>query len=217
MIAIRKRDGLLALLLLLVASCKAGQSDPREELRQALKGSDVNGYVFTFSEDDAGSTAAFTNPGWRKGLALDKANPRAVLRYTRVRDKKRGTTTTYRAEAVPSGQGVAVRVTDLDRNVVVSENPFVPVARFGSICTEERQTYSSLDACLADFNCACRAGLQCEANRRCETILADIECCFIDSTGTKRCPHPLLIIKPNTFRCEVVGFLPDEGSLALSR
>jgi hypothetical protein len=217
MIARRKRNVLLTLLLLLVASCTARQTDPREELRRSLKGSDVNGYVFTFSEDDAGSTAAFTNPGWRNGLALDKANPHAVLRYTRVRDKKRGTTTTYRAEAVPSGQGVAVRVTDLDRNIILSEKAFVPVARFGSVCTEEQQTYPSLDACLADFNCACRAGLQCEANRRCETIFADIECCVIGSTGTRQCRHPLMIITPNAPRCEVVGFLPDEGSLVLSR
>lgn len=216
MTAMRTRLVLLALLSLLVASCKARQTDPREELRRSLKGSDVNGYVFTFSEDDAGSTAAFTNPGWRHGLALDKVNPHAVLRYTRVWDKKRGTTTTVRAEAVPSGRGVALRVTDLDRNVVLSEKAFAPAARFGSVCTEEQQTYPRLNACLADFNCACRAGLQCEANRRCETILADIECCFIDSTGTKRCPHPLLIIKPNTAICEVVGTLPDEGSLVLS-
>jgi hypothetical protein len=191
MTAVRK----FCVLCLLVASCKSREPDAREDLRRALNGADVSGYTFTLTEDDIQSTAAFTN------LAS-----RTVLRYTRVQDKKSGAAKTYRTELARR----SIRVTDMATKAVVLEKAFTPLPQLGAICTVGEQTYPSRQACEADFDCSCRPALECEANRTCQDLFVEHDCCI---TGQKDCVSTFQIIRPTSRRCQLVGFLPEGGGV----
>lgn len=202
MISIRRFALLIALVL---AGCKA-QNDPRAELERSIKGANVGGFVYSFTEDASTATAAFTNPAFRGGLKLDKQNPHADIRYTQIRDKKSGTTTTYRAEAVPSGRTIAIRVTDLATNRVVANDPFVPAAS----CNVDEKTYPSIQACEADFFCSCFPALQCQANATCQDLRAGFDCRI---TGQPIGVSVDILVRPNNIRCQLVGYLPENGAI----
>ena len=206
MIVIRRVTLAIAALLMLLSSCKARQSDPRAELEGAIKGANVAGFVYSFTEDDNTATAAFTNPAFRTGLQVDKQNPHADIRYTRIRDKKSGATKTYRAEAVPSGRTPAIRVTDLDTNRVIANDPFVPAAS----CNVDNKTYPSIQACEADFFCSCLPALQCQANATCQDIRDGFDCRI---AGQPTGVSVDILVRPNSLRCQVVGYLPENGGL----
>jgi hypothetical protein len=211
MIASRK---VAPLLLLLILSCKTKPAaDPREDLQNALKGADVNGYTFQLTEDESRSTATFTNPALREPLKLDKKNPQAILRYTRVVDKKSGTARTYRTEIAPSGTTIALRVTDMASNEVILNKTPTEAPRLGATCNVSSQIFPSIPACLSEFNCSCRPALQCEANRTCETQFVFIKCCRPDN----QCVDIHLFVAPNSIKCQITGFLPDSEGLLLSQ
>lgn len=205
----KTRLGLLIAVMALV-SCR---SDPRMALRDSLAGADVRGYDFSLTETDSGSVAAFTNPAWRTFGTISRRDPATVIRYTRLQDK-RGAVTTYRAEVVSTAAGASLRVTDLATNTVVLDKPFVRARDLAEVCDFHDETYDSVAACEADFDCTCRPALQCEANRTCDPIVIDQECCI---TGQEVCTHALLLIVPNTRRCALVESVPDQGGFVLTQ
>ena len=199
------RKASLLLVALALAACKA-QNDPRAELERAIKGANVSGFVYSFTEDDNSATAALTNPAFRTGLEVDRKNPHADIRYTQIRDKKRGTTTTYRAEVVPAGKTIAIRVTDLGTNQVISTDAFIPAAS----CNVDQKTYPSIQACESDFFCSCLPALQCQANATCQDVRSGFDCTI---TGQPTGVSVDILVRPNTLRCQVVGYIPENGAI----
>src|SRR5262245_57797376 len=91
---------LVALVVLgLLFACERAQiADPKADLIRALKGVDVQGYLFSFNEEENQTTSALTNKAVEDVITLGKKNTGVVLRYTRVEDKKTNTKTTYKSE-----------------------------------------------------------------------------------------------------------------------
>ena len=206
----------VALLSVLLLSCNRSKpaADPRAELQGALNGADVSGYTFQLTEDAERITSTFTNPALREQLKLDKRNPHAVLRYTRVVEKKSGTARTYRTEIAPSGGTIALRVTDMATNQVLLDKTATEAPRLGATCNVSSQLFPNVQACLNEFNCSCRPALLCEANRTCETQFVIIKCC---KPNDNVCLDIHIAVAPTSIRCQIQGFIPDSEGFVLSQ
>lgn len=180
-------------LTFLCSSQAASAGDPRQELIDALKGENVEGFLFGLSEDDSHEVASLTNPEVHEVISFGKGYTRLVLRYTRIKDRATGATNLYRAEIVKEGTSLTFAVTDLATNRVIDSRSF-PTPAGG--CNPPGQ-FDSVNACLREFDCSMRGALQCEANRTCEARLFGLTCCLKD--GNVVSVH--LIIKPTTIRC----------------
>ena len=193
-------------LVLLCACDKTAPPDPRSELLDSLKGANVEGYHFAFEEDQARTTSSLTNPAVRDLVQLGQGDSETVLGYTRVKDDKTNTTTTYRSEVVKKGESLALEVTDLATDRIVDQGTF-PVP--GPACEPQFET---LAACVEQFNCDHKGALLCEANRTCKPQFAALTCCL--TNGQIFSVH--LVIPPTSRRCLIVvpdleGFVLDRG------
>src|SRR5688572_31305285 len=71
--------------LVLLWSCdKTAPSDPRSELLGSLEGANVEGYLFAFEEDKAGTRSSLTNPAVRELVQLGQGDSETVLGYARI-------------------------------------------------------------------------------------------------------------------------------------
>jgi hypothetical protein len=192
--------------VLLCCSCeKPAPSDPRAELLGSLKGANVEGYLFAFEEDKAGTKSSLTNPAVRDLVQLGQGDSETVLGYTRVEDNRTNAATTYRSEVVKKGESLALEITDLATDRVVDQGTF-PVP--DPSCEPQFET---LAACVAQFNCDHKGALLCEANRTCKPQFAALTCCL--TNGQIFSVH--LVIPPTSRRCQIV--VPDLEGFVLTR
>ena len=56
----------------LLASERAALADPKADLMNSLKGENVEGYLFSFAEEDARTRSALTNKAVRNIITLGK-------------------------------------------------------------------------------------------------------------------------------------------------
>ncbi len=189
---------------------KAARTEtPRDELVNALKGANVEGYVFATKEDDAQLVVSLTNPAVRDFIKFGGGATNVVLRYSSVKDKKANTAKLYKSEVVKTGDKLSLVVTDVATGAVISDDPF-PVLQ---IPPDRKPTFESLDACMEDFNCNRRGALLCEANRTCKDQRFSLICWLNDGSGVS--VHG--IIKPTRFRCLLTDIIPDFEGVVLSR
>lgn len=197
---------LIALISLgLFCSCDTTTpSDPRAELLGSLKGENVDGYLFAFNEDEARTTSSLTNRAVRELVTLGEGDSDLVLGYTRVKDNKANTASTYKSEVTKKDSSLALVVTELETNKVV-DRLALPAA--GPNCQPPGQ-FESLSACVDAFECTSGA-LLCEANRTCKPQFAALTCCL--TNGQIFSVH--LVIRPTRIRCLVT--VPDLEGLVL--
>jgi hypothetical protein len=198
------------LLLGLVCGCSEPAADPRADLEADLQGElDVEGYLFTLSEDEDRTTTALTNPAVRDLVTLDQEDAELPLRYTRIQDQGEQPPRTYRSAVLKDGPSLSLVVAEVGTNAVISTTTF-PTA--GPACFEETE-FASLQACIARFNCVNKGALLCEANRTCEPQLAAVTCCLENDQIFS--VH--LIYPPTSIRCRFKDLVPELEGLVLSR
>ena len=209
-----RRSLLIASLCLgLFGACGRAKPDARDDLVQALKGANVDGYFFEMSEDDAQIVTSLTNSAARSFIKFD-SDKTVVLRYTSVTDRKYRAATIYRAEVTRAGRTLTAVATDVASNEVVSKETFPasrPHDRAGA--AGPGPTFGSLEECIQDFDCQQRGPLQCAANKTCRAQPADITCCLASGL----CFGVDMLIKPTTTaRCSIRSLFPDLDGLVLS-
>jgi hypothetical protein len=199
-----------ALSLALPSSCSKAPPDPKEELTGALKGANVSGYVFALADTEDQRTSSLTNNALSTLITLGDEDAIVPLRYTRVVNKKDKTTNVYKTEVVKKGPALTLVVTDLAGKVI--DQRTIPPA--GPNCEPQGQ-FDSLNACIEEFDCTKKGGLQCQANRTCEPQFAALTCCL--KNGSIFSVH--LVIPPTKFTraCLLKDVIPDLEGLVLSR
>lgn len=202
--------GIVLLALGGAGACKTKTPDAREQLVSSLKGANVEGYYFATRGDDNQEVASLTNGALRDPIKMGNGN--LVLKYTSVKDKKTNTTRTYRTEIIRKDAALTLLVTDIASGETVMKKEFPPpksrVLAAGEDCSKFfDKVFPDAAACRKDFDLDCRRGsfLQCEANRTCDPVLTELECCFKDGHATAS----LLIIWPTGRLC-LTTFFPDE-------
>lgn len=184
-----------------LGSCKhASVPDPKGDLIRSLKGANVEGYLFSLSEEEAKTTAALTNPAVRDLIKLGKGDPGLVLRYTSVEDKRANERTVYKSEVLRHGNSLRLAVRDLATDQIVDEGTFPPP---GPTC-QPPGPFDSINACTEEFNCTSKGPLQCAANRTCHPQFAALTCCLKD--GSIFSVH--LIITPTRPLCQLLDVTP---------
>jgi len=195
-----------------LCSCNTATKDPKQEFVRSLQSANVQGYLFSSKEDEDKLTVALTNGAVRKLMPLDKAAPNVVLQYTRIKDKRTDATRTYRTEVVGKESAIALQVTDLASNKVVSQETFPAPVR-GKKSPAVGETFDSLDACLKNFDCTQRPALQCQANSTCKVLQAGVDCCLNDG----QCFSVLEVVRPTSLRCQVQEFIPNLEGLVFKQ
>ena len=199
----------LALALLFLCSGPASATDPKADLIASLKGADVDGYLFSMNEDDAGTSASLTNKGLYDVYPLSQGDADLVLRYTSVADNATGKTSIYKSEVIKKGSSLTLIVSDVATHKAISKTA-LPVA--GPACQPAGQ-FSTINACIERFRCLNGGTLLCNANTTCQPQFAALTCCL--TNGQVFSVH--IVFNPTSLKCLVRGQLPDLGGLSLSQ
>ena len=181
--------------------------DHKQEILRMLKGKKLKGYYFSLQDDDNKVVASLTNSAVRKPIDLNKTGTGLVLSYTRVKDKRKKSTRTYKSEVETDGSDVTIIVKDLVNNRLVNKNTFP------SPTSHDGTGFDTLEQCIADFRCKHGGELQCEANRTCKPQFAALICCLKNGN----CFSVHLVFHPNSLRCQILTNVPPLEGLVLSR
>jgi hypothetical protein len=186
------------LMLCLLPSCKqtAITTNAREDLVRALGNTNLSGFDFESTENDAQLITSFTNSNVKSVIRLEGGTNSVVLKYTGVKDKGKNTSTTYKTELSRSGNTLAMLVTDLASGAIVSRDTFPPPTSHDPV----GPTFDSLEDCINDFDCKRKGALQCEANRTCKDQFAALTCCLKNG----ECYSVHLIIRPTRILCQLL-------------
>lgn len=187
----------------------ASAGDPKQELIDALKGENVDGFLFALGENDTHEVSSLTNPAVHEEITLGSGDPGLVLRYTGLKDKATGATSLYKAEVIKEGTSLDVVVTDLATGLVVDSRAF-PAAPIGCY---PAGFFETLNDCLREFNCSDRGSFQCAADRTCEPQIVGLTCCLKDGSGVS--VH--LIIRPQAIRCLLQDLISGLEGLVLTQ
>lgn len=188
----------MALLLSLVpVSCNKARPDAKAELLGSLQGANLGGFFFETRDDGAQEIVSMTNSIVAGAIRTD-SDTTLVLRYTRVKDLKTNTSTTYKMEAIKAGDQLTLQVTDIASGASLmretGEFPAAPPAAPGDApCSP---AFNSLGDCI----CSLRASLLFEANRTCEPQPGQAVCCI---NGDHLISVHLLVM-PTNLRCLTV-------------
>lgn len=196
-----------------VSSCKNTRTDPKEELLNALKGANVEGYVFATQEDNTQVVASLTNSAVQDLIKLDDRTNNVVLKYTSVKDKTANTTKIYKAEIVKDSMSLTLLVTDIATGEAVVKDTFIPPPPPPLDNPNPGPIFDSLEACIKDFNCTRRGAIQCEADRTCKAQPAALTCWLKNGQGFS--VH--FLIKPTSAKCRFRDLIPDLEGIVLSR
>lgn len=195
-------------LALLCSSQAASAGDPKQELIDALKGENVEGFLFALDENDTHVVTSLTNPDVHEEITLGSSDPGLVLRYTSLKEKATGATNLYKAEVVNEGTSLSFVLTDLATQQPVDFQQF-PAPAGG--CPPP--VFEDVSACLREFDCSQRGGFQCEANRTCQAQIVGVTCCLKDGNGVS--VH--LIIPPTSIRCALQNLTSGLEGLVLTQ
>lgn len=184
-------------LFALVSCAKTPPTDPRADFIGSLKGANLDGFIFETRDTDEQEITSMTNRVIDEPIKMD-SDGSVVIRYTRMRDKKTNTITTYKGEVIRSGDQLTLRVTDLVTGAeVIKETADFPGVPAGATCgLPEFPPFKNSDDCL----CSLRASLQFEANRTCTTQSAGTICCI----GGNQLISIHIFAVPTSFRCSIV-------------
>ena len=182
-------------------------TDQKQELIRMLKGKKLKGYHFSLQEDENRVVASLTNSAVRKPIDLNKTGAALTLSYTRVKDKKKKTTRTFKNEVETGGSDVKIIVRDLVTNRVISRDSFP------SPTSHDGTGFDTLEQCIQDFRCKHGGEIQCEANRTCKTQFAALICCL----NNGNCFSVHLVFHPNSLPCQILSNVPPLEELVLSR
>lgn len=182
-------------------------TDAKTALINSLKGVNVDGYTFTTESDDNQEIAKLSNPAVKNQIKLARGTNNLVINYASIKDKKANTSRTVKTEVVRSGNDVSIVVTDLANGGVLTQDRFPTVNPGG-------ETFPSLDACQADFDCKRRPALQAEANRTCKPQPAAQICCI---TGQQFCISIHYLIQPTRRICGLIGTIGDIDEVFVER
>ena len=103
--------------------------DQKQELLRTIKVKNLRGYHFSFKEDGNQAVASMTNSAVQKLINLDRASKGLTLSYTKVKNKKKKTTRTFKCEVKTDESSVTILVRDLITNRMISKNLFPPLQR----------------------------------------------------------------------------------------
>ena len=182
-------------------------ADQKQELLRTLKVKNLRGYHFSLKEDGNQVVASLTNSAVQNLINLDRAGKGLILSYTKVKDKKKKTTRTFKSEVKTDGSSVTILVRDLITNRIVSKNLFPPPTM------HHDSDFQTLEQCIQDFRCKHGGELQCEANRTCKPQFAALTCCLKDGT----CYSVHLVFHPTSLRCQILSNVPVLEGLVLSQ
>lgn len=206
-----KRSSLVFLLsmtfltLCLVSSCDnkeaAQKSNQKEDLVRVLGSTNLAGFDYESTENDAQTIASFTNSNVKNVIRFEGGTNSVVLKYTSVKDKARNTTATYKTELSRSGEALAMVVTNFATGDVVSTDKF-PTA---TPHDPGGPTFDSLEDCIKDFECKRKGELLCEANRTCKDQFAALTCCLKNG----QCFSVHLVVRPTRRICQLIPWITD--------
>lgn len=100
--------------------------DQKQDLLRTIKVKNLRGYHFSFKEDGNQAVASMTNSAVQKLINLDRASKGLTLSYTKVKDKKKKTTRTFKCKVKTDGSSITILVRDLITNSMISKNLFPP-------------------------------------------------------------------------------------------
>lgn len=193
----------------LISSCSKAPTSPKEELVEALKGTNVDGYVFASTESSDRTIASFTNKSADGITTLASGDATRPLKYTRIKDNKANATALFKTEVIKKGTALTLAVTDISGNKILDQRTLPAVGR---VC-EPPAPFDSIGACIENFDCTGRGALQCQANRTCEPQVAALTCCL--KNGSIISVH--LLINPENRRfCLLQSLYGDIDAIAVS-
>lgn len=181
--------------------------DQKQELLRTIKVKNLRGYHFSFKEDGNQAVASMTNSAVQNLINLDGPSKGLTLSYTKVKDKKKKTTRTFKCEVKTDGSSVTFLVRDLNSNRMISKNLFPPPT------SHHDSEFQTLEQCIQDFRCKHGGELQCEANRTCKPHFAALTCCLKDGT----CYSMHFVFHPTLLRCQILSNVPALEGLVLSQ
>jgi hypothetical protein len=149
-----------------------------------------------------------TNSAVQKLINLDRASKGLTLSYTKVKNKKKKTTRTFKCEVKTDGSSVTILVRDLITNKMISKNLFPPTPT-----SDHDSEFQTLEQCIQDFRCKHGGELQCEANRTCKPQFTALACCLKDGT----CYSVHLVFHSTSLRCQILSNMPALEGLVLSQ
>ena len=198
------------LVLCLLPSCNktATTTNAKEDLVRVLGNTNLTGFDFGSTENDAQLVTSFTNSNVKSVIRLEGGTNSVVLKYTSVKDKAKNTTATYKTELSRSGNTLAMLVTDFATGAVVSRDTFpTPTPH-----DPAGPTFDSLEDCIKDFDCKHKGALQCEANRTCKDQFAALICCLKNG----QCFSVHLVIRPTRPLCQLLSWVTDFEAVVFS-
>ncbi|HEV7919812.1 MAG TPA: hypothetical protein VGR02_03375 [Thermoanaerobaculia bacterium] len=199
----------MSLCLVMVISCRHVAPDQKGDLILATKGADLKEYAFASYEDDAKTTASFTNRGVRDGITL-KNDGAVTLKYETVRDKRKNSVTTRRTTMVRKDRTLTFVITDLGSGQIVDQQAVViPYSVGGTGGTGGTSNFPLCSSAVPDYLCRQQPVLQCEANRTCHIQRGGYECC---ETPGQSCIAVDTIVVPTDPRCSV-AYVPVDRLL----
>lgn len=195
------------LMLCLLPSCNrtATTGNAKEDLVRTLGNTNLTGFDYQSTENDAQLITSFTNSNVKNVIRLDGGTNSSVLKYTTVKDKAKNTSTTYKTELSRSGNSLTMLVTDYATGSVVSKDAFPTPTR-------HEPTFDSLEDCINDFNCKHRGALLCEANRTCKDQFAALTCCLKNG----QCFSVHLVVRPTRILCQLLPWITDFEAAVVS-
>ncbi|HTG32662.1 MAG TPA: hypothetical protein VLB76_06985 [Thermoanaerobaculia bacterium] len=179
----------------------ASAADPKADLIALLKGVNVDGYLFSMSEEPAATLSSLTDKNFYDVYSLPSGDANLVLRYSSVQDNATQKTGVYKSEIVQKGTALTLLVTDLVNNKPILKQD-LPAA--GPSCLPEGQ-FSSLSACVERFRCLNGGNLTCKANTTCQAQFAALTCCL--TNGQAFSVH--MIFPPTSLVCLIRAQIPD--------
>lgn len=176
-------------------------ADPKGDLIALLKGANVDGYLFSMSEEPAATLSSLTDKNFYGVYSLPSGDANLVLRYSSVQDNTTQRTGVYKSEIVQKGTVLTLLVTDLVNNKPILKQA-LPAA--GPSCLPEGQ-FSSLSACVERFKCLNGGNLTCKANTTCQPQFAALTCCL--TNGQIYSVH--MVFPPTSLFCLIRAQIPD--------
>jgi hypothetical protein len=192
---------MLAFGMVFLCGRPASAADPKGDLIALLRGANVDGYLFSTSEEPDTTLSSLTDKNFYGVYSLPSGDANLVLRYSSVQDNATQGTGVYKSEIVKKGTALTLLVTDLVSNKPILKQDF-PAA--GPSCQPAGQ-FSSLSACVERFKCLNGGNLTCKANTTCQPQFAALTCCL--TNGQTFSVH--MVFPPTSLFCLVRAQIPD--------
>lgn len=197
---------LLLLPLFILFACKTQHEiSPVEQAKYDLKKAvpelaDVSDFYFEAYENQSSLSVVFKNSSVDNLVEFNKEDASIVLGYQLDKNLKDGSTTIQKALFVKKDSTISFEIRDLNNKLIDKTDSHIP----GDIVVNPPlpcPVFNSFDDCLDDFYCTEFPALQCEANRRCETIVTGLCCCLPNGSCVW---YDFIQVKPTDPSCIII-------------